>query len=171
MIIAVGSTNPLKVNAVKNVFNKVFNEVIITPVNSPSKVKDQPMNDKETIKGALNRARHALEKTEADYGVGIEGGIQDTPNGTLLHAWTAIINKKGRTGLGCTSSLILPEIIAKGLHEGKELGPLIDELTGKKDVKHNEGTTGILTNGLLNREESYHHAIICALAPFINELY
>src|SRR5207249_9006643 len=67
----VGSTNPVKVRAVANVFRGLFpkRRPQVKPVDVTSKVSEQPF-EVEAIEGAINRAREALK--EADYGVGIE---------------------------------------------------------------------------------------------------
>ncbi len=78
MKVAIGSQNPTKVNAVKKAFEKVFPNISweFTGVDVPSGVADQPMTDRESISGATNRAKQSLKKCNADFGVGIEGGMQ-----------------------------------------------------------------------------------------------
>ena len=169
MIIAVGSTNPTKVNAVKRIAERLFDEVKVVSVKSPSLVNEMPFSSDECVTGAKNRARHAQE-SGADYGVGIEGGIDDTNHGMFLNAWAAVTNGE-QTGIGCTCRILLPEHLAEELRKGKELGPVMDELTGQKDVKKNQGTSGVLTMGHINRSESYEQAIISAFMKFINKEY
>ena len=73
--VAVGSTNPVKVAAVRAVLGAAGASAEITPIGVPSTVRDQPIGDDETIRGALARARAAREATGAELGVGIEGGV------------------------------------------------------------------------------------------------
>ena len=59
MKIAIGTKNPTKVNAVKKVFGDTFTYV---EVAVQSGVSPQPFSDEETIQGAVNRARAAVER-------------------------------------------------------------------------------------------------------------
>lgn len=168
MIIAVGSSNPTKVDAVKRVAAKLFSDFEVFGVNAPSGVSDMPMSDEETIKGAKNRAINA--KSDYDYGVGIEGGVNDTNQGMFLSAWAAVSNGVKVT-IGNTSRIRLPDKVAVELRKGRELGPVMDEFSGKTNIKHGLGTTGLLTNGLVTRSESYEQAIIHAFMQLLNKEY
>ena len=77
MKIAVGSTNPTKINAARIAFEKVFpNESIdVVGVKVSSGIPDQPVGDPQTIQGSINRAKRALKESNADFGVGQEGGM------------------------------------------------------------------------------------------------
>ncbi len=61
--VAVGSMNPVKIEAVKLAFKKVFpkKQLEIVGVEVDSGVSVQPMNDRESIKGAKNRAYTKIE--------------------------------------------------------------------------------------------------------------
>ncbi len=169
MIICVGSTNQVKVEAVKKIASELMPDAEVNCVNTPSNVSEMPMSDEETISGAVNRAREALKYSGADYGVGIEGGVDDNENGMFLCAWVAVLSKDGIRGLACTGKIQLPIRIADGIRSGRELGPLMDELTGRNDVKHAEGTYGILTMGKISRSKSFEEAITSAFMKFINK--
>ena len=78
--IVVASKNPVKINAVRDAFEKMFpNEVFnMEGISVSSGVSDQPISDTETLQGALNRAGNAeKENLHADFWVGIEGGIEE----------------------------------------------------------------------------------------------
>ena len=54
----------------------------------------------------------------------------------------------------------------------KELGLVIDEVSGKRDVRSREGAWGVLTRDLVTRSMSFEVALIAAFAPFYNsEMY
>ena len=61
----------------------------------------------------------------------------------------------------------------KNVIEGKrELGLVIDEVAGARDVRSRQGAWGILSKDLLTRSMSFEAALIAAFAPFYNpELY
>jgi non-canonical (house-cleaning) NTP pyrophosphatase len=66
---------------------------------------------------------------------------------------------------------LLPERIAAELRKGWELGPLIDELTGRSGVHQAGGAFGDLTQNRLTRGASFESAITCAFMKFINKEY
>lgn len=72
---AVGSKNRAKVHAVQDVLIQEYIEVV--SVAALSQVAAQPFSDDETKEGAVNRARGALDATEADFGFGLEGVSQN----------------------------------------------------------------------------------------------
>lgn len=172
--VAVGSMNPAKINAAESVFKRVFGEHIeIIPVGMQSIVSDQPMSEAEAVEGAISRARRAIHHINANYGVGMEGCIYETSLGYFLTGWCAVIDRNGKIGLGSSGHIQLPEIASQMIVvEGKELGDVMDELTGEKDVKKRMGTVGILTKGFDNRQNSWETALLYALAQKINpEIY
>lgn len=74
-IVAIGTTNQAKIAAVKAIFSS--EQYALVPTNVPSDVSAQPLSDRETRQGAMNRAKHALEKENADIGIGLEGGVME----------------------------------------------------------------------------------------------
>ena len=80
MKIAIGSENPVKVAAVQSVVAQVWPSALILPLTVDSGVSAMPLSDHECIAGARNRARSALQKKEADLGIGLEGGVNGGPN-------------------------------------------------------------------------------------------
>src|SRR4051794_21681079 len=91
MKIIIGSENPAKNQAVKNAFHDGDFEFISMDI--PSGVNDQPFSDEETIKGAINRAVHALKQGAGDIGIGLEGGVQETSHGLMLCNWGALASQ------------------------------------------------------------------------------
>jgi inosine/xanthosine triphosphatase len=168
MKIAVGTQNPVKVAAVMNVVKRVWPGSEIISVKVPSDVSEQPMSDEEAIEGARNRARLALEKTGADLGIGLEGCGVETEYGMFLTGWVVAVDKKGRMGIGCGGRMLLPSKVASEVRKGKELGPVMDAFVGDHNTKQKEGAVGILTRGLIVREEAFHVPLIYALARFYN---
>jgi len=171
MKVIVGSKNPVKVNATKAAFSKFFSDVEVKGESVDSGVSDMPLTAKETRLGAINRAKRSLE-LGADYGVGLEGGVEDTDYGMFLFGRVAIIDKNNNVGLSGAEGFLLPEIIAKRIRQGEELGPVMDDVTGLPDVKKNAGAVGIFTKNEISRTDSFEKSIILALVKFINkEIY
>jgi inosine/xanthosine triphosphatase len=165
--IAVGSKNPAKLTAVRAAFEKIGYEVEVSGLSVPSGVADQPFSDEETIRGALNRATLAVQSGDYDYGIGLEGGVEETPYGMFLSNWGAVVNRTGEKSIGGGIRILLPERIASGVREGKELGTVIDDFTGEQNVAKKEGTMGVLTKGHIIRSEVFRDVVICAFATFL----
>ncbi len=165
MHVAVGSTNPVKVEAVERTLARY--EPSVTAVAVDSGVPEQPWSIAETVTGAENRARRALEQTEASYGVGLEGGVADLDGvpGLTLVMWAAVTDGR-RLERGSGPSLRLPDRVATRLDAGEELGPVMDDLLGTSGVAETEGAAGVLTDGLTDRPSALSHAVACAFGPF-----
>lgn len=73
MKIAVGSTNPVKINAVITAASETWPDVLVKGFDVSSGVDDQPRSDKETMTGAINRAKGALEEI-----LRLSGSLQTT---------------------------------------------------------------------------------------------
>jgi inosine/xanthosine triphosphatase len=173
MIVAVGSSNPVKLNAAKMAFTKIFGNVNVISTEVNSGVSHMPMSANETIRGAENRAKLSLEKNvSADFGVGMEGGVEDTEAGLMLCGYTVVVNRKGKIGVGGGTSIVLPKIIAMRVMDGEELGNVTDSIFEEDDTKKKYGAIGLLTNNIIGRTELFESFCIYALAPFISpEVY
>lgn len=61
-----------------------------------------------------------------------------------------MVDREGRLGWGSSARFELSAKLVAMLKEGKELADVIDEVSGKSDVRSNEGAMGIVTNGNLS---------------------
>jgi inosine/xanthosine triphosphatase len=180
-VVAVGSTNPVKVEPVRSVLVRAFPEAKIVPIEVASGVPEQPIGLEQMRLGAQNRAAHALEEVlsrnqQADgsavWSVGLEGGIDFEGEIAWLTGVVAIVTERGRVSFAWSPRIALPPLVAEALRAGRELGPVMDELSGVTDSKKKLGALGFLTNGLAPRGVSWEMAFACALAPFLHpELY
>jgi len=165
--VVVGSKNPVKIGAVELAFAKMMGECEIIGISVPSGISDMPMSFDEIVRGAKNRAQAALELVEADYGVGLEGGMDDTDLGTFLMGFVAIVDKQGTWGYSMGGGLYMPEKIVKIVKDsGRELGDVMDELRGLQNTKQHEGCVGYFTDNLVDRQESFEKPTISALSRF-----
>ena len=174
MKIIIASRNPIKINATKLAFEQMFpNKVFqFEGVSISSDISDQPMSNNETLKGAINRSNNAkLEYMDADYWIGIEGGVEKKGNEMQVFAWIYIQSKE-MVGKARTATFNLPKKIIELIDFGMELGDADDVIFSRKNSKQKNGAVGILTKDLIDREKYYTHAIIMALIPFKNmDLY
>jgi inosine/xanthosine triphosphatase len=169
MKVAVGSKNPAKVEAVTNAFKKVFGECEVLGVFVPSGVPDMPMSLDELFQGAKNRAGAALMSLSADFGVGLEGGFEDTKQGVFLTSFVVVVSKEGILGYSRSGGLLMPERIVKEVHKGKELEEVMDEIMGEKNVGEKQGAIGFFTNNLITRSSWLENTTIHALTRFIKK--
>jgi len=166
--IAVGSKNPVKLAAARAVATRLVRDVTVDAVEVPSGVPDQPFGDDETIRGAIARARSARERLNADFGVGLEGGVVEMPDGTMRTcAWAAVVSRSGRHGVGGSLAMPLPDSVAQMIRGGMELGHAMDKLTSQTNTKHHAGAVGILTAGLVDRQAAYEVLVSYAMSTFL----
>jgi len=169
--IIVASKNPVKLNATLTGFQRMFpnEEFGVEGVAADSGVPDQPMSDSETLQGAQNRVANArTSHPEADYWVGLEGGIENRNSDMEAFAWMVVQSKDGLTGKGKTGVFFLPPEIARLINSGMELGEADDIVFNKKNSKQSGGAIGILTDNAIDRTGYYTEAIMFALIPFKN---
>ncbi|HEU4321647.1 MAG TPA: inosine/xanthosine triphosphatase [Roseiflexaceae bacterium] len=167
-----GSQNPVKLAAVRAALAEAGIAADICALEVPSGVPEQPIGLEETACGAHRRARNALEAAGADWGIGLEGGVEFDQAGNAWLFNVVAIAAGERSVWAHGGRLLLPPRISAGLRAGGELGPLIDDLIGAHDTKRGLGTIGHLTHGLITREESFRSCLARALVPLLwAELY
>ncbi len=187
MRIGIGSKNKAKVSAVKSAFEKLakaFNRPVFLmadffTVSTQTSVPDMPLSTEQIVEGAIERARFTYRHVKnLDYAIGLEGGTFPLLTPSLhgqsqffLQNYVYVFN--GRQGiLGASPALPLPRKVVDALYgEHRELAEIMDALTGKEDVRSNEGAFGVFTHGLLPRNASFEIAVINAMVPFLNDLY
>lgn len=169
--VVVASTNPVKVKAADNGFRRMFPTLAldILPVTVASGVRPQPLSDAETLAGALQRVENAVALIpDADYWIGIEGGIDDLGADMIAFAWV-VVRSRQLLGKGRTGTFFLPRAVTDLIRVGKELGEADDIVFNRSNSKQDIGAVGILTGNVIERVSLYEHAVILALVPFKNE--
>lgn len=172
--IVVTSFNPVKIASVKEAFESQFpgRSMEFVPVSVESGVSDQPMTDAETRHGATTRVENAKNVIpNADYWVGLEGGLENYDGRLLAFAWMAIAGPGGRLSETRSASLPLPPGIKKLVDSGLELGDANDRVFSTVNSKQAGGAYGLLTEGQYTRESIYTQTLILALIPFTHELW
>lgn len=164
--IAVGSLNPVKVEAVRNVMERIYGDVRITAVDVQGDVPQQPFGD-ETRRGAENRARNALGGHE--MAVGIEAGVFEFPDGLYDIQHCAVVSRDGRITYGQGSGFRYPDDIASIVRSGLTVGDAVKRLYGSEGVGKRQGAVGMLSRGLLDRLGLTEQAVTAAMIPRIWE--
>jgi len=176
--IALASSNPVKIRATLGAFGRMFpgERFEVESLTVSSGAPAQPMSDEETLRGAISRARNAAAMVpEADYWVGIEGGVEDEAAAIAADisaamaafAWV-VVSSGDRVGKARTGTFFLPTPVADLVRQGKELGDADDIVFGKSNSKQENGAIGLLTGNVIDRAQLYEHAVVLALVPFKN---
>lgn len=175
MKVIVGSKNPVKSQAVENILKKIYpsEEVEVLSREVDSGVPDQPLGQDETIQGSVNRAKNAYSD-EFDLSVGIESGLvpaKETITGYVDMQWCAIYDGEKVT-LGVSAGFEYPPHVVEEVLKGREVGHVMDELTGVDNLGKKRGAVSFLTNGLLDRVGNSEQCVLMAMVPWMNsDLY
>jgi inosine/xanthosine triphosphatase len=171
--VLVGSANPVKIGAARDVFEQYFQDVEVVGVEVASGVPAQPVGD-DTFAGAENRARALVSlnrerELRADYCAGPEGGIAQLYRRWFAFGVLCVADAEGRLGFGVSPLFELPPGITGDLLAGEELGHVVDRLSGQHNTKQKGGAIAFLTQDRVNRRELYAQGLAMALVPFLNE--
>lgn len=169
MKVSVGTHNPLKVRATRNVLERIYTTVNVDGIEVDSGVRDQPIGLDETIKGAVNRARNAF--MGVNLSVGIESGLLAVPHsitGYLDLQWCAIYDGDKIT-LGVSSGFEYPPAVMEEVLKGEEVGEVMDRVTGVEKLGQKTGAVSYLSRGLLDRTENTEQCVLMAMIPRMNE--
>lgn len=170
--VIVASQNPIKLRAASEGFRRMFPDetFVVSGLSLTLGISHQPANDSETYEGAYTRADAAHQaQPDADFWVGIEGGIEAKGAEMESFAWVVVLAQGGRQGKGRSCTFFLAPRIAELITQGKELGEADDIVFGQTNSKQAGGAVGLLTRNVLDRTAYYTDTVIFALIPFKNE--
>ncbi|MFD1066769.1 DUF84 family protein [Oceanobacillus locisalsi] len=153
--IIIGSENPTKIAAVKN----IYHDFEVSPLKVPSNVSEQPFSDEETRLGAINRAKACSASSADGLGIGLEGGVMYVGDTLFLCNWGALSTEDGKLYTASGARIALPKEIETGLQTAGELSAMMDAYTKKENVRNHEGAIGVFTNNLVTREEMFTHVV------------
>ena len=184
LIVAVGSTRRPKLEAVREAMRLLGSalgcggEFEIVGMEVESGVGHTPLSREETMAGARQRAQALIEKARAErqpwkYFVGLEGGLDKVAPAhgerlVFLQNW-AYVTDGDAASYGQSGGVLLPGALARAVaDEGVELAQAIDAFAGQHGIRDRQGAWGILTGGLITRQDAFRVAVVNAFAPFIN---
>lgn len=187
MLIAVASTNAVKVAAVQaalRLLRQRARQLPLThlvnsakpwrvqPVTVASGVAAQPFSEEETRRGALQRARAALQASiNAQLAIGLEGGVSEQAEGLYSTVWVAVVDRYNREVCVNGARFVLPPNLAKAIRSGTEMGDAMDQFTKRTGVKHAEGMIGVMTDKLTTRTREYRELSYLALSLYFSQTY
>jgi inosine/xanthosine triphosphatase len=181
--------------SIRNTLAREFDFEIVG-IEVPSGVRHTPLSREDLMAGARHRAEALVQMALAEnnpwkYFVGLEGGIDVIPGPyampnldalpdvdtsseavkrwVFLENWAYVTDGTPLGAFGQSGAVLLPDSLAKTVvDDGVELSEAIDALTGRHNIRDREGAWGILTRGLISRQEAFRLAVINAFAPFFN---
>ena len=169
MNVVVGSKNPVKLNATRNILGWIYGDITVSSTNVDSGVPDQPFGLDQTVKGAVNRAKNAFSE-EFDLSVGIESGllmVPETLTGYIDLQWCAIYDGNNIT-IGASSGFEYPPSVIKEVLNGVEVGDVMDKVTGVNDLGQKKGAVSYLSRDMLNRTENTEECVLTSMIPRMN---
>ncbi len=164
LVVNVGSKNKAKIWAARDVFLKIFKKVEIHGMEVEGRVPDSPLDD-QIREGATRRAKESIGS--ADFGVGIEGGMEtDTKDGSvnMLH-YCAIVDKRGVITVGQGPVFRLPRFVAENVRDGLPLIEAEKRILNVDEIEEEKGLAGHLSMGATSRKKLAEISVIMALIP------
>jgi non-canonical (house-cleaning) NTP pyrophosphatase len=179
----VGSTRRPKLDAVREVCALIGPRlnpglpIEVLGFEVPSGVRHTPLTREDTMSGARQRAEAlavlARQRNEHwKYFIGLEGGLDIVMEGArrlvFLQNWAYVADVHGFSAFGHSGGILLPESLAASVvDQGVELSAAIDAFAGSAGIRDGQGAWGVLTGGLITRQEAFRVALINAFSPFL----
>ncbi len=169
MRILVGSKNPAKVDAVREILQDYphLKDAEVVGFEFVSDLPEQPRTLEETSNGAVARAKGVFN--DCDYSVGIEAGFMQVPNAKsgYMNVTVAAIYDGTELHIGMSSAFETPDtdIMRMVVEDGMNLNDaaISKGLSTPENAGKNEGVIGTITNGRLPRKEYVMQALQMAL--------
>jgi len=174
--VAVGSTNPVKVDGVRRAFAAFLGGLALDLVDAhvESGVAEQPRLQ-ETMRGARERARRALAAVEgADYAVGVEAGLSQDP---AAEAWydvqaCVVLDRAGGSTDGWGPAFRYPDWVTRRALAGEMVSEILGPVADDPRIGGTTGAVGYLSDGLVDRAAITEMAVRMALVPRVRpDLY
>lgn len=177
--VAVGSANPVKVEAVRLEMERLFPNVActVTGHHVKSGVPEQP-EGRQTLDGAANRAANAAHQSLPhggfDYAIGIEAGLIRYPGEMELHEAQAcvVIDRLGQRSTGWGPGFSYPGWVTRRALKGEMVSKILGPVAGDASMGSTTGAVGFLSDGRTDRTQLTRQAILMAFMPRLRrELY
>lgn len=176
MKIAVGSLNPVKVQAVEEVLRdyQTFSAAEVVALAIASQVAEQPLSLGEMVSGATHRARGARSTAGASFGFGLESGLFEAPGieTGFFEACVCAIDDGRRISFGLSCGFEIPKrILSLMFEKGMDLAAACHAsgLCSHANLGRQEGLIGLLTRGRVTRKEYTKQCITTALLQVEND--
>lgn len=176
VIVAVGSANPVKVEAVRREVGAILN---LGKVQShghavASGVPEQPRDD-EVMRGARARARlAAAADPSCDYAVGVEAGLLRLPGeaGHVEVQACVVVDRDGWETQGWGPGFHYPPFVTERALRGEMVSSILGPVAKDPRIGSTTGAIGYLSDGRLDRTALTQQAVLMAFVPRIRrDLY
>lgn len=170
MKIAVGSQNKTKIHAVHDaiaLYPTLFPNPEISGVSIRIPEFGHPKNLRQTVKGAVTRAKKAFR--DCDYSIGLEGGLMKVPysKSGFMEVGVCAIFDGEKIYLGLSPAFEWPtkvtELILSKQADASQAFTQLGLTPHKKLGNVTGGAIGFLTEQKLTREDFTKYSIIMAL--------
>ncbi len=158
--------NAIKLEAVREAFGdwhagEPIDALAVDPTGS---LPEQPL-EAEVVRGAIARAKDAVTRPDADWGVGIEAGLLRIPgcDRWLSVQVCAIADRAGDVFVGVGPGYELPEDLREAVLAGAPLREAL-RLNRSIDDEARRGAIHFLSDGRLDRRQITLEAVRMALA-------
>ena len=176
-----------KNESIKGAFNRAINTWKILLNKIPNIKLDYCIGIEggiEIVKLNNNNNRNNISNINNSNNININSN-SNTNNVYFQSGWIVVINKynnisinnsnhlRFNIGIGTSARIELNNKIAERLlynndNDSVELGSIMDELSGIKNVGKKQGYFGIVTNGILDRTNAYMHGVLFAFGKFVS---
>lgn len=179
MKIAIGTLRAPKVEGIKQgvaecpYFDAVRDDIEYLTRDVSSDISHMPTTFAMAMAGAKNRADNLRkESIVADYYVGIEGGTAYMGERAVIFGCVYVRDTQGVGHYGFSAMAEVPRVCVRMIYdEGKELGPIMEALSGVTDIRSANGSFGAWTDDMFTRKDEFVMAFKAAIAPFYNAYY
>lgn len=173
-VIALGSENPTKIEAMESAANELWTgDFAIECIPVASGVPDQPFSDEEMMEGAYNRARRAAQALpDVDFAVGMEGGIRRMPPyGWFNMGWVcAFDTASGKHAFGATAQHEVPRrVVERMKNQHLELSDAV-AAEYKSNTILDRDCPGVITRGVITAHRLYKIGALSAFSALHDKL-
>jgi len=156
-----GSLNKVKLEATK----EVLKDYEIIGLSVESKVGNQPLNDTQTIEGALNRA---LALPKDGLRIGLEAGVEFHNNILFLVNWGVLIDKDDNIYYAGGTRVPMDDFIKHKIFTQKmELADIMDEYLNIDGIRERDGAIGFFTCNQVKRKDIFVHIVQLLYGQFL----
>lgn len=177
MKIAIWTTRAPKIEWIKKWVNECpyFTNKDIEYITKwvPSDISDMPLNIDETMIWAKNRAWN-LKKSwiVADFYIWIEWWTTQIWDKKYIWGIVYIEDNNGKWHYWFSPMMEVPKKVEDMLYiDGLELWEVMWELSGKSDIRSENGSMWAWSNDMITRESEFTSAFKAAISPFFNDYY
>lgn len=172
--IALGSHNPVKLEAVRQEAERLFPGVAaqVTGYSVRSGVPEQP-EGRQTLEGARGRAaaaaKSALGAGGFDYAIGIEAGLVRMPGEDAHHEAQAcvVVDRLAAITTGWGPAFAYPEWVERRAVKGEMVSAILGPVAKDAAIGTTTGAIGYLTEGRMDRIALTRQAVLMAFVPRI----